>query len=204
MAFQEQLAIGQIGESAIAQWLCRRGSHVLPAYEKQIDIGKGPRLFGPGGQLVTPDLFVFPSLEFIEAKHKSVFSWHHITKSWVTGIDLNHYADYREVALQTERRVWLFFLHRQSTPDRIDADGRAKCPSCRRSPTGSCCPATCPTGLFAGSLSWLCDHESHRHANHGRHGMVYWAHDTLRCIATLAEVDSAADRYGITKQVCRG
>lgn len=191
MTFKENLAMGQIGESAIARWLRRRGSSVLPAYEKEIDSGKGPRLFSPNGQLVTPDLFVFPSLEFIEAKHKSVFSWHHVTRKWCTGIDLHHYADYREVQSETCTRVWLLFLHRSSRPGEIDARGRTSCPACAFSPTGSCCDAECPTGLFGGSLSYLVKNENHRHSNHGRHGMVYWAHETLNLLASVEEVELA-------------
>lgn len=192
MTFHEQLAMGQIGESAIAGWLRHRGSSVLPAYEKEIDTGKGPRLFCPERQLVTPDLFVFPSLVFIEAKHKSVFSWHHLTARWCTGIDLNHYDDYREVQRQTETRVWLLFLHRSSSPSKIDAGGRSDCHACAASPTGSCCEVECPTGLFGGPLSYLSEHENHRHGNHGRHGMVYWQHKTLNLLASIEEVELAA------------
>jgi len=112
--FADNLAFGQIGESAIARWLRRRGSSVLPAYEKEINSGKGPRLFTPDAQLVTPDLFIFPWLEFIEAKHKSVFTWYHRSRKWCTGIDLHHYRDYLKTQQQTKRRVWLLFLHRFS------------------------------------------------------------------------------------------
>lgn len=187
-AFAQTLQRGQLGESIIAQWLRERGTSVLPAYEKEIDTGKGPRLFLPEGQLVTPDLFVFPAMEFIEAKHKSVFSWHHRTQQWCTGIDLNHYRDYQEVQKQTESRVWLFFLHRESTPNPIDSRGRKDCSQCTRSERGTCCPPECPTGLFGASLAHLVRREHHRHKRHGRHGMVYWAEDAFRLLADIDEL----------------
>lgn len=193
MSFQDQLVIGQIGESKIARWLRNRGSYVMPVYEKEIDNGKGPRLFCPEGQLVTPDLFAFPSMEFIEAKHKSVFSWHHKTGTWLTGIDLNHYGDYQKVQEQTGRRVWLFFLHRSSTPSQIDLRGRGGCYKCSNSSSGSCCPTECPTGLFGGSISHLAANEHHQHSNHGRHGMAYWSVDTLTRHASVEELDSQTE-----------
>ena len=189
MTFQENLAVGQIGEGAIARWLRRRGAHVLPAYEKEIDSGKGPRLFGPDGQLVTPDLFVFPYLQFIEAKSKSVFSWYHKTGEWLTGIDLNHYADYQKVERDTGRAVWLFFLHRLSKPSELDRKGRKDCRKCAASFGGSCCPPECPTGLFVGALARLSSNEHHQHSNHGRYGMVYWNVGALRRVAEIDEFD---------------
>lgn len=108
--FAENLEFGQTGESVIARWLRSRGSSVLPAYEKELDTGKGPRLFTPIEQVVTPDLFVFPAMEFIEAKHKTVFSWYRKTQKWCTGIDRHHYREYKKTQKVTGRKVWLFFL----------------------------------------------------------------------------------------------
>ena len=45
MNFSDTLKQGQLGESLIAKWLRRQGWSILPAYEKEIDNGKGPRLF---------------------------------------------------------------------------------------------------------------------------------------------------------------
>ena len=53
-SFQENLHVGQIGESLIAAWLKSRGNSVLPVYEVEIDTGKGPRVFSPSGQIVAP------------------------------------------------------------------------------------------------------------------------------------------------------
>lgn len=178
MSFAEKLAIGQAGESAIAKWCQSRGSSVLPVYEKEIDTGKGPRFFTPAGRFAAPDMFLMPAMLWLEAKHKSVFSWHRISARWCTGIDLNHYEDYKRVEEISSRPVWLFFLHRSSTPDRRDLDAG--------------CPHQCPTGLYGASMAFLSRHENHRSLNWGRHGMVYWAHDNLKLLASLEDLGSEA------------
>lgn len=178
VAFSESLAIGQLGESKIARYLISRGNSVVPVYEKEIDTGKGPRFFTPKGQVVAPDMLVLgTSIVWVEAKHKSVFSWHRITRRWVTGIDLNHYEEYQRVARISRRPVWLLFLHRESRPDPRDV--------------ALGCPTSCPVGLFAGNLAALVRKENHRHSGWGRHGMVYWAESTLKLIATLPELEES-------------
>lgn len=170
--FRQSLAFGKVGESLIANWLKRRGYTVLPVYEKEISEGKGPQLFTPSQNLIAPDLFAFnggtDKAFWIEAKHKSAFTWHRITSRWTTGIDLKHYRDYLKVADLSPWPVWLLFLHQK---------GQAK-----DSPPG------CPTGLFGQELSYLRQHENHRHGNWGNGGMVYWAHTTLKKLATLEEI----------------
>lgn len=172
VSFQNQLNYGQIGEGCIANWLKGRGWNILPIYEKEIDNGKGPRLFVPHGQVVAPDLLVFKSekVNWIEAKRKSVFSWHRKTRKWVTGIDIHHYEEYQRVLEISKWPVWLFFLHEK---DRVQ--GRNE-------------PFPCNTGLFAQDLSILVNCENHRHKNHGRTGMVYWAEGSLRKFATIEQV----------------
>lgn len=181
--FRDQLAIGQLGESLIAQWLRRRGWNVLPAYEKEIDNGKGPRLFtaecdGRSEQLVSPDLFVMRHKEFrwIEAKHKTHFSWYGIGGYFVTGVDLHHFRDYCKVADRTELPVWLLFLHRESATWDEDIKKRGA-------------PATCPVGLFGQEIAILRQHCSHEHPNHGRTGMIYWQPvKHLRLLARLEDM----------------
>lgn len=162
MAFESSLAFGQAGESRIAQWLKSRGNSVLPAYEKILDTGKGPRIFKPDGLLISPDFLVWNGtrVRWIEAKHKTAFTWHRLTSRWVTGIDLTHYLDYLKVEDESPWPVWLLFLH---------DGGRAK-----DSPPES------PSGLFGNALSYLRLHENHRHQNWGRSGMVYWAIESLK------------------------
>jgi len=170
MSFETSLKYGQAGESAIALWLRSRGNTVLPVYEKIIDEGKGPQLYTPDKEVIAPDLFVFGDGKafWIEAKHKTAFTWHRITERWCTGIDLRHYGEYCIVDDETPWPVWLLFLHE---------GGQAK-----DSPPDS------PQGLFGNTLEYLRQHENHRHANWGRSGMVYWALETLTKLATLEEV----------------
>jgi hypothetical protein len=176
--FARNLDRGQVGESLIASWIISRGKQVLPIYEKELHTGKGPRFFTDHGQVVAPDMFVFPSMCWVEAKHKTVFTWHRISRQWVTGIDLRHYAEYQRCEEISGRPVWLMFLHRVATPDARDvAHG---------------CPATCPVGLFTNRLSMLMKTESHRHANWGRFGMVYWPVSALRLVASLEDVEGDA------------
>lgn len=170
MTFARSLGFGRAGETAISRWFRCKGWSVLPVYEKIIDEGKGPQLFVPNGELIAPDLLIFRSDDafWIEAKHKTAFSWHRLSGRWVTGIDLRHYEDYCKVDDATPWPVWLLFLHR---------GGQAK-----DSPPDS------PAGLFGNTLSFLRENENHRHDNWGRSGMVYWAIGSLRKLADIQEV----------------
>ena len=163
--------MGQAGESAISKWLQRRGYAVMPVYEKLLDTGKGPQLFMPHNRrLIAPDIFAFSGDKtyWIEAKHKTAFTWHRITERWVTGIDLRHYEDYLVVDSSTPWPVWLMFLQR---------GGQAKDS-----------PADSPSGLYGNTLDYLRKHENHRHQNWGKTGMVYWAIEHLKFIAPLHDV----------------
>ena len=161
--FTERLKVGQVGESAIAKWLRAKGHYVLPVYEIEKETGKGPRLFTPTGQLIAPDMLCLKAgkVIWVEAKHKTVFSWYRKTSKWVTGIDRRHYNDYCRAAAQTEVPLWMLFLHREFTPDYRDLQHG--------------CPSECPTGLFGQDLKLLMRSESHRSDRHGHSGMVYWA-----------------------------
>lgn len=181
MNFDSQMKFGQAGESAIAQWFRHRGHNVMPVYEKIIDTGKGPQFFLPKGEsLIAPDMLVFKSDEiiWIEAKHKTAFSWYRKMNYWVTGIDLRHYNDYLRVAEVSKIDVWLLFLHK---------GGQAK-----DSPKES------PAGLFGNRLNHLRKHESHR-SDFGNSGMVYWAIHKLILIASMEEVEIATDH----KRACQ-
>ena len=169
--FEESLAFGQAGEQTVSKWLQARGHMVFPAYEKEGGDFKGPQLFSADGDLVLPDLLAFRSGKAIwfEVKRKTCFIWHRISQRWVTGIDLHHYEQYQEVAARTEYPVWLMFFHPSDTPDARDLAHN--------------CPTQCPSGLFGNNIEILRDCESHRHANWGRHGMVYWAAENLKRLA---------------------
>lgn len=163
--FEYQLQVGKIGESYIAKWLQNKGCNILPVYEKEINEGKGPTLFkADRTTVICPDMLCFKnnSIFWVEAKHKTAFSWHRKTKRWVTGIDLNHYTSYLEVANNLIGwPVVLMFLHK---------DGTAK-----DTPEGM----VSPTGLYGGDIRFLSKNENHRHSNWGRHGMVYWNINSL-------------------------
>ncbi len=177
--FQQQLAFGKVAETHIATWLRRvRGYDILPVYEQEMETGKGPRLFTIDDEIVAPDMLALRDehIMWIEAKHKSVFSWHSITQRWVTGIDLRHYGDYQRIAQRYPWPVWILFLHRSSHTDQKDLRWGA--------------PPICPTGLFGGSLPYLSQRESHRSDKWGRSGMVYWAHETITRLATIEEVNT--------------
>lgn len=175
-AFQQKLAFGQAAESSIAKWLRGRGHFVLPVYDLEYDTGKGPRLFTPSGQLIAPDLLCIKDGKtiWVEAKHKTVFSWFRKTSRWVTGIDLRHYEDYCNVADQTDVPIWLIFLHRASIPSGEDLRYG--------------CPAECPTGLYGQDLKICRRNESHRSNRHGRSGMVYWWEGSLHKLGTLQQI----------------
>lgn len=187
MSFQKNLAVGKVGESLIAKYMMSRGHAVLPVYEIEKSSGKGPQLFSQKENMVAPDMLVFTSkgVKFIEAKHKSVFTWHRITSRWVTGIDLRHYQDYIRISERTGIPVWLLFYHRESLPDEKDSHH---------------CPKECPTGLFGEDLNILQRKENHRSQpidksrtgflGHGNSGMVYWSEKTLIKIASKNEIEA--------------
>ncbi len=174
--FEKRLAFGQMAESYIARWLIRRGCAVLPIYDIEYESGKGPRLFASNRQEAAPDLLVWKGSDatWIEAKHKSVFSWYRKGQRWETGIDLHHWEQYQHVAERTRFPVWLLFLHEQSVPDAGDRLHD--------------CPPKCPVGLFGGTLKRLAGSISHTSYRHGKHGMVYWSRGSLVQVAELDEV----------------
>ena len=181
-AFAQALDFGKTAETKIARYLVEvRGCSILPVYEVLGGNYKGPRLYGQEGELVAPDMLAFTTkktLVWIEAKHKSVFSWHRLSAAWTTGIDKHHYADYMRIAWDLGWPVWLLFLHENDSPDERDRPF---------------CPATCPTGLFAVDVFAPVNHE---HANWGPHGMVYWALEQL----IRLEWPLASEKYADNKQ----
>lgn len=190
MSFDSQLAYGKVAESYIAKWLIYRGNAVMPAYQIEKDAGKGPQLFTGKGGFVAPDIVAFTSrgVIWIEAKHKTVWSWHRNTQRWTTGIDLRHYEDYQRVARHTNLPVWLVFYHSTDKPAQRDVERG--------------CPTKCPVGLFGGEIFKLTKTENHRapglniardgNIGHGRSGMVYWSFNSLKLLATKDEVMEAA------------
>ena len=161
MGFIESLSYGKTAESYIARYFLKLGYGVLPIYEKQINEGKGPQLFMGNDSIIGTDMLVFNNdkVFWVEAKHKTAFSYHRITSRWVTGIDLRHYEHYIKIQERTNWPVWILFYHE---------GGQAKDS-----------PAESPKGLFGNDLKVLIKTENHRHGNWGDGGMVYWAKDKL-------------------------
>lgn len=181
MTFTDQLAFGQIGEGYIAKWLRGRGWNVLPVYEKEIDTGKGPRLFmsefSARPELIAPDLLAIKggSFVWVEAKRKTRFSWYGKGKYWVTGIDHRHYVDYIQVQEELGVDVWLMLLHTESATWQTDIDKRNA-------------PETCPVGLYGRTIKKLMLCISHDSEKYGPTGMVYWRDTDLIKLAELADV----------------
>lgn len=170
--FEEYLKIGRVGEDLISKWLMRRGWSILPVYEISLETGKGPRVYCASGDLIAPDSLAFKDgkIMWVEAKFKSGFSLHRITGHYVTGIDLKHYEHYLEVSRRSKYPLWLMFLHRgHYAKDSFDNE----------------------TGLFAQEIRKLEKTEHHRSDKWGKHGMVYWAKESLIKIAELDEVLSS-------------
>jgi hypothetical protein len=159
--FKDQYSFGKIAETKIAMYFRNKGYTVLPIYEKEINEGKGPALYFPDKEIIGTDMMIFKNknIYWIEAKHKTAFSWHRITNRWVTGIDIHHYEHYQIIAKRTDWPVWLMFFHE---------GGQAKDS-----------PADSPCGIYGNELLYLIENENHRHENWGKSGMVYWAIEKL-------------------------
>lgn len=173
--FQQSLADGQMGESLIARYLRSKGWSVLPVYEKEIDNGKGPRLFLPDNdpQLTAPDMLTFRDQQvlWIEAKSKSTATWSLKKGCYQTGIDLHLYQDYLKVQSTTRRTVWLIFLQKSTTVSNAPKDA-----------------PPCPTGLYGCRITQPIANDSY-----GRYPrMVYWNINDLKKLATLDEVLAAS------------
>jgi len=183
--FDSQLKYGQEAERHISRWLMSRGWSILPVYETEGLDYKGPRFFTASKQLVAPDLLAIKQGRFcwVEAKHKTVFSWYRIGQYWCTGIDVHHWLDYQKLAtLHPSIDFWILFLHRQvSTPE---GDGRS------------------PIGLFGNRISKLAVQFSHMSDKWGRHGMIYWALSHLKLLAPLRDLVIDTPSELVSKSAC--
>lgn len=176
--FAEKLERGRLAESKIARWLRLRGWTVIPVYEVEMGAGKGPQVFTPTEELIAADLLVWKDrkFRFIEAKNKSVFTWHRKTKNWQTGIDLDYYEHYLRVSEHFGLDVWLIFLHDSAVPSASDLSYG--------------CPALCPTGLFGESIHAL-KASGRKDYGWGRAGMIYWNQGALRLICRVEDLKSS-------------
>lgn len=180
-AFENKAAytFGKIAETYIALWLRRtRGWSILPIYEKEIDEGKGPRFFTPDREIVAPDILAMKgkSVRWIEAKHKSVFTWYRKSPQedkWQTGIDAHHFFEYCRIAEHSPHEVWLLFLH--SSDEARDYNGGR--PS--------------PTGLYGNNLLAIAALAEVRLDTTQNRELAYWHRTDLIQLATLEEVRAA-------------
>lgn len=170
--FKAAYGFGLVAETAISKWIQRRGSIVLPVYEKETDGKSTPRAFSATRNLIAPDMLVFSkgAAIWVEVKHKTAFAWHRNSSKWTTGIDRHCFRDYIELRKRTEFKMYLLFLQ---------GSGTAK-----DTPEGM----NSPTGLFGGEILYLVKNIHHESDRCGRHGMVYWTPEILTKIATLEEI----------------
>lgn len=179
--FETRLEEGQIGESLISRYLRSKGWAILPVYEKEIDNGKGPRLFLPYGhpeeELIAPDLqgMKCQKVHWFEAKSKNTATFYRKKQRWQTGIDKRHYNDYKRVQVVTKYPVWLLFLQSDNVVN--------------NAPPGA---DPCPTGLFGCPISQSYADDGWYWRDNRRYDMVYWAIDDLKKLATLADVLKAS------------
>lgn len=172
---------GRLGENVVARFLRARGNSILPI--RDIDMGdkwKGPRLTGPEGiELVSTDWLVLgPQGKtcWIEVKTKRRWSWHRATATWNTGIDQHYLDHYINIARRSSIPVWLIFLHLDGLPSDDDLVNGA--------------PAQCPAGLFGNEVLHLAEVVHHTHSNWGKGGMVYWAAQALKRLASREEIEA--------------
>ena len=166
-SFAQTLERGLLGESEIAKWLMSRGGTILPAYQIEIDEGKGPRVFRAHGNLVAPDMLTINSgkdVAWIEAKTKGGWTWFRGAKSWQDGIDKNHWLDYVQVDQELPWPVHILFLHKERK-------------GAKDSPQDKIPPSA---GLYGNSVNRLADCIDHTSDKHGNHGMVYWNRSALK------------------------
>jgi len=169
MNFKESLKNGRVGESIIAKYFMKKGYNILPVYENNESF-KGPTVYkSDNSRLVAPDMIVFNPLKmfWVEAKHKSAFSWHRKTKRWVTGIDIKHYKDYLQVKDLVNFELWLLFLHKDGVAKDTPEDKVSPC------------------GLFGNSINFLSENINHKSDKWGNSGMVYWGVEKLKFIESL-------------------
>jgi hypothetical protein len=171
---------GTAGENIVKAWLIKRGCRIIST--RDIETRKawgGPSMESEGFEPVLPDFLVIQPEKlqtlWMEVKRKTRFSWHAISRCWVTGIDEHYLEHYVLVGQSSKIPVWLFFLHLDSKPSQKDLDDG--------------CPAQCPTGLFAQEILRLAARTHHTSANHGKGGMVYWAPEAFSLVATSEDLE---------------
>lgn len=158
MKFEEQLALGHLGEEIVVKWLQGRGWGVIPSYAYQGKDNKAPRLFFAkhSDSLVIPDVDACRAGDrrWIEIKthyHAPMNTTHACPVHGITGRLRDHYT---QVERQSNTPVWICVLEVGSGAllgARLSTLGNGYpclCHGCKKSL--SYCAATFTGGPFRG------------------------------------------------------
>lgn len=111
--FDQQLAIGRVGERLVAEFLRGRGCGVIPSYEFSGQSGdKAPRLIFANGGIVVPDLDTARQGDrrWIEVKTYTDAALYRRLGVRVHGVLRRHFDDYMAVESATGNAVYLAVL----------------------------------------------------------------------------------------------
>lgn len=174
--FKLRLATGLTNEERLKKYFNTRGWTVVHIPSNG---DRGPCLCTPSGEVVTTDFLLIKGVRviWVEAKSKTRSNFFGKTGKWQTGIDLEYWDAYNQIAKLTPFPVWIFFLHEDETLSELDrfygATGKA------------------PTGLWGATLDYLEKTWHHKSDRYGAGGMIYWELDRLNQRATLDEFREA-------------
>jgi hypothetical protein len=155
-----------------ARWLVAHGWRIMPAYDYNgIDGDKAPRLYGPKGDLILPDLLCAKRGRAVwcEVKFKSSAFLAREIGQFVTGINEWHFQNYLRVSNETGLTCFIVLIH--------ERENVVKCDSLR-SLSGS------TRGL------WMKEQTSCRGP---RYDMRNWKLDRLTSIATFDDLSRPVD-----------
>jgi hypothetical protein len=107
---------GRTGELLVGRELMARGFHVIPSYDYHGGDDHPPRMEGPAGAYVLPDLDVARDgvRVWVEIKVKAEPTFHRKTGRWEHGFCRRLWGHYREVEAITGSRVFLFIIEESS------------------------------------------------------------------------------------------
>jgi len=112
--FKAAVEKARVYERGLADWLGRKGWHVLPVYDFcGLAEDKAPKLQTDGSGLVLPDLLVCRDGRacWLELKQKQRATLHRMSGVLETGISLRLWGQYRAVKAVSGLQVWLVFAH---------------------------------------------------------------------------------------------
>jgi hypothetical protein len=115
-SFEENLEYGKKGESIVGELLVREGNTVIPCATLPAEEYKGPRVFTPEGEMISPDFISIANGHaiWVEVKAKKHSSYHRISGTWNTKIEAKVLRTYTRVADITGCPLDIYFLHAES------------------------------------------------------------------------------------------